>query len=67
MHIVLAGLYGFTIWFSCIAYAIIVEGPAVWVALAGPFIVSAAIAGVIAVDAGLRKVGSLARRHRRLA
>ena len=53
MHIVIALLYSFTIYFACVAYTLILRGPVGWVLLAGPFIVSGAIAVLLALDIAL--------------
>ncbi len=54
MHLVIALLYSFVIYFACVAYAVIVDGPAAWVALAGPFIISGAIAALLTLDWAVR-------------
>ena len=53
MHLVIALLYSFVIYFACVAYAVITDGPAAWVAIAGPFIISGAIAVLLALDIAL--------------
>ena len=53
MHIVLAIVYGLTAWFAALAYTLILRGPVGWVLLAGPFIISGAIAVLLALDIAL--------------
>ena len=50
MHIVLAILYGFTVWISAIAYMAIAGGPVGLVAISGPVIISGAIAFLYSLD-----------------
>lgn len=49
----LAILYALVIWFSAIAYTLILHGPVGWVLLAGPFIVSGAIVALLALDVAI--------------
>ena len=50
MHIVVAVLYGFIFWLSCLAYALIVGGRWGVVALAMPLYVSGASAVILTID-----------------
>lgn len=50
MHCVIAILYGFTIWLSCLAYAVIVGGRWGAVFCMAPLIVSGASAVLLTVD-----------------
>lgn len=43
MHIVISTIYGCTLWFSAMAYALITGGPVGVIAMAGPFIISAGV------------------------
>lgn len=53
MHLVLAIVYGLTLWFAALAYTLILRGPVGWVLVAGPFIVSGAIVVLLALDIAL--------------
>lgn len=50
MHVVVAVLYGFTLWLSCLAYAAIVCGRWGVVALAMPLFVSGGAAAILTLD-----------------
>lgn len=50
MHIVIASLYSIIIWLSLLAYTIIVGGFWIVALVAGPFIISAIVIGLIALD-----------------
>lgn len=50
MHVVIAGLYGCTIWFAVLALAVIARGDWLLVVWLGPFIVSGSMAFLWAAD-----------------
>lgn len=53
MHIVISLLYGFTIWFSILAYAAITGASLSTVFVAFPFIISGAVAFISLLDFGI--------------
>lgn len=50
MHVLLTILYGFTIWFSLMAYALITDTSLTAIVIAGPVVISLAMAGIIGLD-----------------
>lgn len=64
MHVVIAILYGFTFWLSCLAYAVITQGRWGLVALAMPLFVSGASAVLLTLDLVIHSFILLWRRLR---
>lgn len=64
MHVVIAILYGFTFWLSCLCYALITQGRWGVVALAMPLFVSGAAAVLLALDLTIHLAWKAWRRHR---
>jgi hypothetical protein len=56
MHVLIACIYGWTLWFSAMAYTLIVGGPFWVVAACGPFIISGAMAFIWALEYAIRKL-----------
>ena len=50
MHVVIAGLYGLTVWFALLGFTLIVRADWVLVLWLGPFIVSGAMVFIWAMD-----------------
>ena len=62
MHIVIMTLYGFTAWFSAMAYALITgQVRLLHVALAGPLVISGAVLALVLLDLALGWLISKAR------
>lgn len=59
MHIVISLLYGFTIWFSLLAYAAITGVNLSGVFVAFPFVISGAVAFISILDICLCKLRKL--------
>lgn len=59
MHIIICLIYGFTIWFSLLAYAAITGASLGTVIMAGPFVISGAVAGLALLDFALTKMRKL--------
>ena len=59
MHVIICLLYGFTIWFSLLAYAAITGGSLGTALLAGPFVISGAVAGLALLDFAVCKIRKL--------
>jgi hypothetical protein len=59
VHVVLTLLYGFTIWFSLMAYAVITGLNLGLVVIGGPVVVSGAVAAIIGLDFALCKLRRL--------
>ena len=59
MHIVLAILYGFTVWLSAISYMAIAGGPMGWVIMACPVVISGSIVILFALDLAVSRVRKL--------
>ena len=66
MHVVIATLYGITIYLSVLAYIIIIDGPLVAFLGLAPVIVSGAIVALFALDLAVRGVGWAWRRWRQV-
>ncbi len=65
MHVTILTLYGFTIWFSAIAYCLITNDPRLgYVILGGPVIISTSVAVLAGLDYGLWMARSRRRRIR---
>ena len=64
MHIVIATLYSIIIWLSLLSYTIIVGGFWIVALVAGPFIISAIVIGLIALDMLIERVGRWMSRKR---
>ncbi len=50
MHVLLTILYGFTIWFSLMAYAVITGVSLAAIIIGGPVVISVAMVGIIGLD-----------------
>ncbi len=50
MHVFIAGLYAVVIWLSALLYCIIIKGPILAFLVLSPWIISAAIAFILALD-----------------
>lgn len=64
MHVVIAVLYGVTIYFSVLAYILITDGPLVAFLGLAPVIISGAIVALFALDLAVSCVGWAWRRWR---
>lgn len=64
MHVVIAVLYGFTFWLSCLAYAVITQGRWGAVALALPLFVSGGAAVLLTLDLAIHLICRAWRRYR---
>lgn len=64
MHVVIAVLYGFTFWLSCLSYALITQGRWGVVALAMPLFVSGAAAVLLALDLAIHLLWKAWKRYR---
>ena len=62
MHVFIAGLYGFTIWLSCLAAAVMLRADWVLVLWLGPVIVSAAMVVLWAADWAIWRLWAAVRR-----
>ena len=62
MHVFIAGLYGFTIWLSCLAAAVMLRADWVLVLWLGPVIVSAAMVFLWVADWAIWRLWALAAR-----
>ena len=67
MHVVIAVLYGVTIYFSVLAYILITDGPLVTFLGLAPVIISGAIVALFALDLAVRGVGWAWRRWRQVS
>lgn len=56
MHVVIAIVYGFTIWLATLAYMAITGCPVMPFVLAGPLVISGAVAALIGLDALLARL-----------
>ena len=59
MHVVICLIYGFTIWFSMMAYAVITGVSLTAIVIGGPVVVSCAIACLVALDYLLCRIRKL--------
>jgi hypothetical protein len=59
MHVLLTILYGFTIWFSLMAYALITEQSLGLIVIGGPVVISGAMASIVALDLLLCRIRKL--------
>ena len=59
MHIVICLIYGFTVWISLLAYPAITGASLGTVIIAGPFVISGAVAGLALLDFALTKMRKL--------
>ena len=64
MHVLIAGLYGATLYLSLLAYILIIDGPILTFLMLSPVIISAAIAGLLALDMSVRGVSWAWKRWR---
>lgn len=64
MHVLIATLYAIVIWLSLLAYTIIIGGFWVVIAVTGPFIISAVVIGLLALDLLVARVVRMLRRPR---
>lgn len=62
MHVLIATLYAAIIWLSLLAYTIIIGGFWVVIAVTGPFIISAVVIGLLALDLLVARVTRLVRK-----
>lgn len=56
MHVLIAFIYGGTIWLAVLAYALITNGPSGYIALAGPLIISGGMLLIWALDYAVCKL-----------
>ena len=59
MHVIICLIYGFTVWISLLAYAAITGASLGTIILAGPFVISGAIAALALLDFALVKIRKL--------